>query len=337
MSIQSWTEYRLGAAETAAEPGVSVHEFDSGAAGPTLLVLAGVHGDEVGGIVAAGSLVGRDLRIQRGRLRIVPIAHEDAWRADSRESPTDGLNLARVFPGAQDGTPTQVLAALIAQELIATADAVVDLHTSSPDTDMPFFAGCLDDGSDVATRSVELALAFGAPLVWTHERLGSGRTLSAANERNIPALYAESPTGGVLALSTLDAYIDGVRQVMQILGLTSGDSKPESRDRARVELWMHGDGDVDAFSQATHDGLFLAERALLDAVEEGDVIGRVVDARGRTLQTVTASANGRVATLRRRSRVTKGTPLVGVVPERPASLGRSSDAMHTTAREGVRA
>lgn len=313
------TSRRLGGAGGAA-PGVTVYERDSGSPGPTLLVLGGVHGNEVGGVLAAGRLVDADLGLRAGRLIVVPLAHEAAYDADTRTGPADDGNLARVFPGAADGTPTEVVAALLTG-LIAEADALVDLHTSSPQTDMPLFCGCLDDGSAASTRAVELMLAFGSQVVWTHGALGPGRSLGVARDRGIPAVYAEAPRGGTLDERALSAYDRGVRGILGALGMT--DPLPP----VAPQLWLQGDGDVDAFAHSSHEGLFIPEVELLDLVERGAPVGVVSDRQGRLLEQVRASESGYVATLRRHARVEVGTPLVGIVPARPAVLGIPSDAL----------
>ncbi|QYH35274.1 succinylglutamate desuccinylase/aspartoacylase family protein [Salinibacterium sp. M195] len=324
MTSGHWTSSRIGADAGSADPGVTVYELDSGLPGPTVLIIGGIHGNEVGGVVAAGSLTQSPWPMLRGRVIVAPIAHEAAWNADQRESPFDGENLARVFPGDETGSVTQKIAYLITTHLISVADVLIDLHTSSPDTEMPLFAGCLDDGSPAATRAVELTVAFGAPTIWTHDTLGPGRTLGVARDRGIPAIYVESSAGGVLATANLAAYRDGVFRVLAALGVVAAQNEDQT---PRDALWIHGDGDVDAFSNAAHDGLFVTENRLLDSVFSGDTIGHVVDEFGRVLETVTASASGLIATIRRHSRVSAGTPLVGVVPQRRDRLGKASDAI----------
>lgn len=322
MSAAVWTQSRIGAESGGVDPGVTVYELDSGILGPTVLIIGGIHGNEVGGIVAAGSIVESPLELVCGRLLVVPIAHEAAWVADLRESPVDGKNLARVFPGHEAGSPTEMVADLIATHLIAVADVLLDLHTSSPDTDMPLFAGCLDDGSEAATRAVELAVAFGAPTVWTHDALGPGRTLGVARDRGIPALYVESPAGGVLSNANLTAYCDGITRVLGALRVVEVEHQASPQNSV---LWLHGDGDVDAFAHAEVNGAFVTDHQLLDSVRAGETIGQVVDEHGKVIQIVTATETGQIATIRRHSRVVPGTPLVGVVPHRAQVLGRDSD------------
>lgn len=323
-----WTEHRY-VAETADQPGLTLFELDSGTPGPAVLVLGGVHGNEVGGVVAAGRLTSAPLPLTAGRLRVVPVTHESAYAADSRVSPDDGGNLARVFPGRPDGTVTEQLAHLITSQLLSSADILIDLHTSNPDTDMPLLVGCLDDGQAAANRAVELALAFAPPTLWTHPRLGPGRTLTTARDLGIPAVYVESPAGGVLAADHVDAYVSGVRRVLAHLGMLPPDGEP-----GRPALWLHSDGDVDAFTHVASAGLFQPSITLLDTVAAGDIVGTVLDTRARAVEQVRAPDAGYVVTLRRTAKVTPGTPVVCIAPARPGTLGLPSDALNNGASQG---
>jgi predicted deacylase len=311
MTEMSWTETRLGAER----PGLGVTRYRLAAPtpGPRLVVLGGVHGNEIGGIVAAGRLTTRDLPLAAGTIDIIPVAHEAANDAFLRESPADGGNLARTFPGDPKGTPTEQLAALITTQVIDGADALIDLHTSSPDADMPLFAGAVHDGSASADAGVRMAVAFGAGTLWTHPSLGPGRTLTAAAERGIPAIYVESPRGGVLSESAVSAYVSGVLRVGALLGMLPGRAISEPPPVAR---WFHGNGDTDTFGLAAHDGYFVADAELLQPVRAGETVGRVLDSRGRELARVNAPGDGAVTYLRRTARVRPGDSLVQTTPER---------------------
>lgn len=322
---------RLTAHGTPGAPdiGVDVYERAAREPGPRVVVLGGVHGDEAGGIVAAGRVAASDWLLGRGSLVVVPVAHEAAHAADRRESPVDGGNLARSFPGSADGTATERLARLLLDEVIAGADVLIDLHTSSPATDMPLFVGCLDDGSPHGDVATHLAAGFGLDLVWTHPGLGPGRTLTVAAERGIPALYVESPIGGVLDERYVAAYVDGVRSVLESLGMLD-----RSTRRPGPSIWVHGDGDVDGFTAAGADGLFERTVGLLDEVEAGQPIGRILGGPGEVLEEVRAPSSGLVTTLQRAAAVSRGRPLVGVTARRPARLGLASDELshHTNTR-----
>ena len=79
--------------------------------GPTLLVLAGIHGDEYEGIIAIPQVYAQvETSDLRGTLVMAPVCNLSAYEAAARGSPIDGLNLARVFPGARDGSITRQIA-----------------------------------------------------------------------------------------------------------------------------------------------------------------------------------------------------------------------------------
>lgn len=91
----------LPAGVTFFEPGVAVHVFDAVAPGPTAIVQAGIHGDEVAGVHALYELLEAGLRPAAGRLIVVPVMNAPAYRARTRAAP-GGLDLNRCFPGDAD-------------------------------------------------------------------------------------------------------------------------------------------------------------------------------------------------------------------------------------------
>lgn len=79
-------------------PNVRAHVFDAAEPGPTSLVQAGIHGDEIAGVHALEELLEEGLRPARGRLIVVPVMNPAAYRAQQRAAP-GGLDLNRQFPG----------------------------------------------------------------------------------------------------------------------------------------------------------------------------------------------------------------------------------------------
>src|SRR5207248_7885938 len=77
--------------------------------GPTVLVLAGNHGDEYPGQVAILRLM-RELRPEQvtGRVILIPVLSVPASKAATRLSPLDGKNFNRCFPGNPAGTVSEV-------------------------------------------------------------------------------------------------------------------------------------------------------------------------------------------------------------------------------------
>ncbi len=79
-------------------PTLPLHVFDAAESGPTALIQAGIHGDEVAGVHALQELLEQEIRPTHGRLIVVPVMNPPAYRARQRKAP-DGLDLNRCFPG----------------------------------------------------------------------------------------------------------------------------------------------------------------------------------------------------------------------------------------------
>lgn len=104
--------------------------------GPTVLVMAGNHGDEYPGQVAVMHLL-RELRPEhvRGRIILIPTLTMPGAKAATRLSPLDGKNFNRTFPGNPSGTVSEVLAHYLTTVLFPLADVVIDIHTGGRSVD----------------------------------------------------------------------------------------------------------------------------------------------------------------------------------------------------------
>ena len=75
--------------------------FDAPTPGPTALIQAGIHGDEVAGVHALQELLEEGLRPTHGRLIVIPVMNPAAYRVRTRFV-EGGLDLNRSFPGDPD-------------------------------------------------------------------------------------------------------------------------------------------------------------------------------------------------------------------------------------------
>src|SRR3954469_961915 len=193
--------------------------------GPTLAVLAGVHGDEYEGVRAIPQIFrALDLAQLRGRLIMVPVCNIPAYRTATRSSPIDGLNLARVFPGDARGTVTQRIAHALTEQVIAPANQLIDLHSAGVAYSMPTLVGYPYADTPHGQASRAAALAFGCDVVWAHppDPSAGGRTISAAEAVGIPWIYPEAARGGRTLPQDVECYRSGVLNVMRHLGMLPG-------------------------------------------------------------------------------------------------------------------
>ncbi|EJN60413.1 PKD domain-containing protein [Halogranum rubrum] len=110
---------------TPSETTVEVTTAD--ADGPTVMVVGGLHGDEVAGYRAAGDISEWD--IESGQLVVIPEVNTRAIERGTR-TPADGVDLNREFPVGRD--PTYELAQAIWSVVVQyDPDVFVDLHEST--------------------------------------------------------------------------------------------------------------------------------------------------------------------------------------------------------------
>ena len=279
-------------------------------AGPTLVVLAAVHGDEYEGIEAIPLAFGDvDPSQLAGTLVMVPICNLPAYEAAQRSSPIDGLNLARVFPGKADGTVTERIAHILTETIFRHADFLLDLHSGGVAADIPTMIGYLHDDGELGKRSRAAAEAFGAPVLWGHPLpIPDGRSISAAMALGIPWLYTEAAGGGYARPEDVACYRRGILNVMRHLGMLAG--APEVPEATVAHLV--GDGNLDVVMLAPVGGYFRASVTLLDRVQKGDLVGTVVDFFGEVRAEIRAEADGVVIMVRRLHRVHVGEGLLQV-------------------------
>ena len=289
-------------------PGVTV--IRGASPGPTVAVLGGVHGDEYEGVIAA-TAIGRILQsgLVRGTVRVAAPAHPAAWAARTRRSPLDGADLARVFPGRPDGSATERVAHAITEHVIRGSDLLVDLHSAGSGFEMPFLCGYHGDG-DSGVESQRYADAFAANFTWRHDGVPApGRSLTAAEQLGIPAIYVEGHGGLSVRDGELMGYVDGVRRVLHLLGMLA-DAPPRSHEPVRVR----GAGNTDAGMPAMSAGYLVVCNRVGDAVRCGDVIARIVDVAGTDIADVVAPNAGVVMLLRRDALVSAGDTVCIVAP-----------------------
>jgi predicted deacylase len=258
--------------------------------GKTLVVTAGIHGDEYEGVRAIFDLSAElDPAMLRGTVLAVPVANPPAFWNGTRTSPLDDANLARTFPGNRQGSPSEVIAYWLGESIIARADFYIDLHSAGVKLVMPSMVGY--DAND--SRAREAALLFGAPVVWAHPSVGPGRTISVAAARDIPWLYTEARGAGRIDSQDLEMFKRGIKNVLRHLGMIPGKVEAHA-----PKHWLYGDGNLDSSLSASRAGFFIPAVELLDFVRMGQELGRTVDVHGKLIESFRAPRDGAVAMMR---------------------------------------
>ena len=267
---------------TGSETGLPLHCVRGEKPGPTLSVLACVHGDEPQPIRAFQNVLAQIDRAQlSGALLVVPVANPFAFAHFSRQSPDqhEQTNLWGAFPGSAKGTLTQRYAHKIREILIEGANYLVECHSGGAagriqrrvDMD-PGFEGAVGEKSRemaIAYASGGAALVHGVPF---SKSSASGYALT----QEIPAISVEIG-GAYLPECEENLYRDNLEQgflnLLVHLGMMPGE---EERMKITYFDFAHR-----AEANPSNGGYLISRKThfadLGASVSEGELLGEMLD------------------------------------------------------------
>jgi len=194
--------------------------------GPTVLLMAGNHGDEYPGQIAIMRLM-RELKLEEvsGRVILVPAINMPAAKASTRLSPLDGKNLNRCFPGDPAGSPTEVIAHYLTTEIFPQVDVVIDLHTGGRGV---YFYPCahmhLVDDLEQRQKMAQATMAYNTDFAFLYADIaGTGLLPVEAENQGKIVVTTEMGGGEVTSRPVHQRSQDGLRNVLVHLGLLAGE------------------------------------------------------------------------------------------------------------------
>jgi predicted deacylase len=273
--------------------------------GPTALLSAGIHGDEVHAITLLHRFVQElDLRQLTGRLLIVPVANVSGYHAGCRTVPEDGKDLNRCFPGDPKGTLSERIAHYIFSELAAVADWGVDLHDSGRGSVLLPHARVHDP------ELLELGAAFGTEIIMK-TTLPPGYhgilSIEARKRYRRPFFHVEVGGGTVLWEHLIEKGLTGLRNLLVFEGMLPG----------KLVLPHHQfllPGRDNLAIPAPIEGLVVQHVALGQTVVKGQPLATIENPLSKEHAVIRARTDGIVHDLNVRAKVNAGADVVGVIP-----------------------
>lgn len=252
-----------------------VHAVAGQRPGPTVLIACTSHGDEHWSAEFARRAfqhfvkTGADFA---GTILVAPVLNPHSFESGTRNTPIDYHNLNRVFPGSPIGKNwfTDVLAKVIADQIVAKADIIFDYHGGGPDTVIHYHYTADPNKSELHRRQHEVALASGAEVLWEHfEARG---TLTNHGE-SLGKLCIVPETGGgglILDVGYFDKAIGDLVNMLKVVEVVKGTA---SRVGPRIVIRKGSS------IRPSHGGTFepvVGLEVLGKSVPKGTVLGRVI-------------------------------------------------------------
>ena len=282
---------------------VPVHVLRAEEPGPTLLLMGGMHGDEVNGIETIRRLVRRDLlQPKRGSIIAIPILNIYGFLNFSRDVP-DGKDVNRSFPGFPRGSLAGRVAHRFMREIMPLIDYGIDFHTGGAARANYPQVRCL---LGVDPELDALAAAFAAPFT-LHAALRPGSLREAAQSLGKRIIVYE--TGESLRLDEpgIEEAVAGTLRVLHHLGM--GPAMPAPA-RPTVICRRH------TWLRARWAGLFRAHVVNGQHIKKGQIYGSIADPYGQQAVRLESPLSGYVIGLNHMPVVNQGDALLHIaVPE----------------------
>lgn len=259
---------------------ISLPVLEFGAGNPTVLMLVGLHGDELTGYLMLLDLFER-LSLKKGTLRVIMAANPMGLALQQREEPINNKDINRSFPGDPKGNFTHRLAAKLLEQA-EQSDCVLDFHTFYMHR-MRLTAIFMNHGTrEVRERSLRLIHAFAPEVIWQldtrteEQQQWAGSMGPEMAGRGIVNFAIELPAVFWANNAVVHRATDGVLRVLAALGMVEDAPAPPE---GQPLVYTHREVDAD------RSGIWMPREDLLEAliqgkiphVAEGDLLGHLVD------------------------------------------------------------
>lgn len=291
---------RGGRARNGASGDLDVISLVAHEPGPTVAIIANLHGDEVTGTGAVHQLDGLLQReLQRGAVALYPSINPEGMALRQRTFPEDGLDLNRVFPGEPLGGPAARQADRVWSDLVERqVGLLIDVHADSAHA-VPYVIAdravsrTLPDRVAMAAEVVRLCDATGLTVLHEYpeaqyQRFQLDRSLAGAmvNRAGVPAVTLECGPRRRLDPVAVSVTVEAILGIMTAIGLVDRPAVPHP-SRLAGGPWRR------AAAPRTHQpGLLRARVQPGEPFRAGDLLAEVLAVSGDVLDELRAASDG---------------------------------------------
>ena len=266
--------------------------------GPVLLLLAGLHGDEINGIEIIRRILRKGFnKPLKGTVICVPVMNIYGFLNFSRDLP-DGKDVNRSFPGSKSGSLASRVAHRLMNEIIPKIDYGIDFHTGGASrANFPQIRCLVND-----ELNKKLALAFSPPFILNSVYRPNSLRKESANLGKRIIVY-EAGESMRFDRDAIILGINGVRRVMKYLGMTNHVHPPEADPKIIMKAtWV----------RARYSGLFHYFVQNGKYVEKNQLIGAITDPFGDFYSQIKSPVSGHIVGVNNNPVVNQGDALIHI-------------------------
>ncbi len=285
----------VGEARDGSTVGLPVAVVNGASDGKMLYLQAASDGDELNGVGVLTRVLPRlDPAKVAGTVLVVGIANYYGYQVAEHRNPIDDTKLNRAFPGDEEGTTSERIAAALF-DVATRADLAVDLHQGSTSRMIEEVRVRCGSRHRLHEECLELAKVFDAGYIFD-QKGPDGQLARAAPDEGVPTVDPE--LGGSVGWDehSIQTGVEGVFNVLTHYGFLDGAVQPRTQTRAN------------GFEQygSPAGGLVTFEADLGERVRRGQTLFRVTDVFGQQKAEVTADSAGVFWRTRRLPQVATG-------------------------------
>ena len=182
--------------------------------GPTVLLSAGIHGDEVNGVEIVRQIITQKINKPKiGTIICIPVINVFGFVNQKREFP-DGRDLNRVFPGNKNGSLASRFAFYLLTEVLPHVDYAIDFHSGGASR---FNAAQLR----IVPNNVELKILsniFNPPFILYSKNI-SGTFRTSCDKLRVKCLLFEGGKSNHIDNAITLTGVEGTKRILNHLGM----------------------------------------------------------------------------------------------------------------------
>lgn len=243
---------------------IAAHVYRAAAKGPCMLLIGGLHGDEINGVeIIRRAIQDRTFDgLQAGSVIAIPILNVYGFINFSREVP-DGKDVNRSFPGSRTGSLAARVAYALHKHILPLADFGVDFHTGGRSNyNYPQIRYSTDD-----RRAQELAAVFGAPLTLSYKPISKSLRKVAQDRHQLSMLVYEGGENLRYDGLSIQHGLAGIQRLLKYQGMLPGGYQKVESTHFSNTRWI----------RAPRGGLFQWLKSSGSYVKKGEPLGFISD------------------------------------------------------------
>ena len=249
--------------------------------GPTILLSAGLHGDEINGVEIVRQIITKNInKPKKGTIICIPVINVFGFVNQAREFP-DKRDLNRVFPGSKKGSLASRFAFYLLKEIMPHIDYAIDFHAGGASRFNAPQIRIVPKNSELK----KLADIFQAPFgLYSKNIAGSFR--NSCDKLGVKMLLFEGGKSVNINEEVTQEGIEGTKRVLDHLGMLNSKKEVTYPEKPTIYITKSN------WIRAKYSGMFHGYTSIGNYVVKGQLLATISDPYGKIEFTVKAPNSG---------------------------------------------